>query len=239
MNNLRHLARNVAVYAGTRNLYERMIPAIKSLIRNSNVDVVYLLIEDDVFPYWLPDSVETINVANQPYFDSDGPNFNTKFTYMSLMRLALTKILPQHDLVLYLDVDTIVRRDISALWRIDMLGYYFAGVTDIYQPVKGWPYINAGVMLMNLKELREDGMDDKLIQAVNTRWYKWNEQDAINDLCRGRIMTLDGAYNASRSTTLACTPKITHYTAQKDWTNDPAYRQYDAISWTEVLEACK
>lgn len=43
-----------AAYCGTRNLYQDMIPAIKSLLLNSNVDKIYLLIEDDEFPYPLP-----------------------------------------------------------------------------------------------------------------------------------------------------------------------------------------
>lgn len=229
----------IAVYCGTRNLYDRMIPAVKSLLANSDVLRVYLLIEDDDFPHWLPDGVVTMNVGSQQYFVPSGPNYNSKFTYMSMIRLALTKLLPQHDLVLYLDVDTIVRRNISELWRINMLGYYFAGVTDVYQPLRGWPYINAGVMLMHLKELREDGMDDKLIRAVNTEKYRYGEQDAINALCRGRIMTLDGAYNASRCTTMAVSPKITHFAACQDWTNDPVYRYYAAMTWEDVLEGCK
>lgn len=40
-----------AVYTGTKNLYPHMIPAIKSLLFNSDVDIIYLLIEDDVFPF--------------------------------------------------------------------------------------------------------------------------------------------------------------------------------------------
>lgn len=44
----------VAAYCGTRNLYKDMVPAFKSLLINSNVDIIYLLIEDDKFPYPLP-----------------------------------------------------------------------------------------------------------------------------------------------------------------------------------------
>jgi hypothetical protein len=54
----------VAAYSGTRNVYYRMIPAVKSLLKNSNIDLVYLLIEDDIFPYDLPEKVKCINVSN-------------------------------------------------------------------------------------------------------------------------------------------------------------------------------
>ena len=53
-----------AVYAGTRNIYENMIPSMKSLLIHSNVEKIYFLIEDDKFPYELPPEVECINVSN-------------------------------------------------------------------------------------------------------------------------------------------------------------------------------
>ena len=63
-----------AAYTGTRNLYSGMVPAVKSLLAHSDVEKVYLLIEDDEFPYYLPDCVETVNVSNQTYFRPGGPN---------------------------------------------------------------------------------------------------------------------------------------------------------------------
>ena len=43
-----------AVYCGTRNLYKNMITAAKSLLIHSNVEKIYFLIEDDIFPYEIP-----------------------------------------------------------------------------------------------------------------------------------------------------------------------------------------
>lgn len=57
-----------AVYCGTRNLYSDMVTAAKSLIHNSNVEKVFLIIEDDTFPEPLPSIVDTINVSNQSHF---------------------------------------------------------------------------------------------------------------------------------------------------------------------------
>ena len=53
-----------AVYCGTRNVYQDMIPSMKSLLIHSDVDKIYFLIEDDEFPYPLPPEVECINVSN-------------------------------------------------------------------------------------------------------------------------------------------------------------------------------
>ena len=52
-----------AVYCGTRNLYENMFIAAKSLLIHSNVERIYFLIEDDVFPMDLPAEIETINIS--------------------------------------------------------------------------------------------------------------------------------------------------------------------------------
>ena len=157
-----------ACYCGTRNLYGDMIPAIKSLLSNSDVDRVFLLIEDDTFPYTLPERVTCINVSEQTYFRRDGPNYRNGWTYMVLMRAALHRIFPELDTILSLDVDTVVAKDISGLWDTDLSGYWLAAVREPHKSINRL-YVNAGVMLLNLKRLRESGKGDELIDALNAR----------------------------------------------------------------------
>ena len=152
--------RRVAAYCGTRNLYEDMLTAAKSLIMNSSIDKIYFIIEDDKFPYLLPDCIECINISNQTYFRPDGPNFKSIFTYMALIRAALTKVLPDEDLVLSLDVDTIIDENIDELWEIDMEKYYMAAVREPKRSTGSFLYTNFGVCLVNLKKLREVKKDD-------------------------------------------------------------------------------
>ena len=114
----------VAVYAGTRNIYSDMLPAAKSLLIHSDVDKIYFLIEDDEFPYELPPEIECIDVSNQTYFDPNGPNYKSKCTYMVLIRAALSKVFPQYDTILSLDVDTIVNENINDIWNYNLDGYY-------------------------------------------------------------------------------------------------------------------
>ena len=93
-----------AIYSGSRNLYPHMATAAKSLIANSPVDRVWFLIEDEEFPIEVPDMVRTIDVSGQQYFNPNGPNMKTQFTYMALMRVCYAKLLPETDKVLQLDV---------------------------------------------------------------------------------------------------------------------------------------
>ena len=126
-----------AAYCATRNLYHDLIPSIKSLLLHSDVEKIYLLIEDDDFPEYLPPECKCINVSQQKYFIPGGPNWNRKWTWMVLMRCALSKILPPDlDRVLSLDADTIVEMDISDLWDLDLTGWYLAAARE---PLKSTP----------------------------------------------------------------------------------------------------
>lgn len=213
-----------ACYCGTRNLYQDMIPAFTSLLKNSDVDKVYLLIEDDEFPYKLPDKVETINVSNQTYFRTNSPNYRNDWTYMVLMRAALHRVFPSFDRILSLDCDTIVAKDISELWDLPIDDYYLAGAKEPWKSIAR-TYINCGVMLLNLKKLR-DGKGDELIEALNTKRYDFNEQDCIAEKCQGGIYVMPSDYNANDYTIPTKTPKIVHFAARSRWRQSPLVEIY-------------
>ena len=227
------------VYTATRNYYADTIPSMKSLLSHTHIDKVYFLIEDDVFPYWLPDCVEVINVANQTYFTKDSPNFTNHWTWAVLMRAAFTKILPV-DKVLNLDADVFVVDDISELWDIDMDGYYIAGATEIAKKGFEQPYINFGVCMMNLAKLR-DGTDDRIIHDLNTNYRFANEQDAFNLLCSMKL-ELSSAYNANQYTAHCEAPKIVHYAgigeafpwSRVRWQDMPLAKEYRNRNWEIV-----
>lgn len=214
--------RRVAVYAGTRNLYEAMKTALTSLLANNRVDTVYLLIEDNVFPYELPENVKAINISKQNFFPEDGANYKSKWTYCAMIRVALSKMFPREKQALWLDCDTIVDDDISELFEMDMTGYYFAGCRE---PKKG-DYINTGVLIMNLEEIRRDGIDDRLISLMNKKKLELPDQDAINIIAKDRIMFLNSAYNVCPFTEAPEYPKIYHYAARSVFDNDPLYKKY-------------
>ena len=221
----------VAAYCGTRNLYQMMVPAIRSLLDNSNVERIYLVIEDDKFPYQLPPQVKIINGSNQTFFKKDGPNMNSRFTYMAMMRAALCYLLPHHDKVLSLDIDTIVVQDISDLWDIDLGDNYFVACVE---PDRCWGgkwhketdprmYYNVGVTMFNLKKMREDKAEE-IIQDLNVSKYDFIEQDCMNKLCQGGILNLSNDFNCMKYSGYqycghSFDPKIIHFAGIKDWFN--------------------
>lgn len=230
--------KKVAVYTGTRNLYPEMVPAVKSMLIHSDVDEIWLFIEDDEFPYELPKNVKIKNVSNQKYFKPDGPNMKSKFTYMAMMRAALYKEFPKLDRILALDVDTLANDDISDLWDVDLGDeYYLAAVRE---PARSWRddiYVNIGVALYNLEKLR-DGMGDEVVKALNEGNYTYLEQDVFNQKCKGKILEIGSEYNATNYTKPTNHPKIVHYAGMKheEWRKIPLVEHYYNVPWTDIFE---
>lgn len=232
-----------AVYLGTRNVYCDIVPSLKSLLLNTAVEKVYFLIEDDTFPEYLPPCVEIVNVSGQTFFRPDGPNYSNPWTWMVMMKAALTKVIPD-DETLYLDYDVFFVKDIgSELWDIDLDGYYFAGVNEWKKKGFKQPYINFGVVLLNLKKIREDGMDDKFIHLLNTEYTFTNEQDVMNRLSWPRMKTIPSTYNMNDYVEPCDDPKVIHYAgigenfpwSRKRWQEFPVVEHFRQMDWKDIL----
>lgn len=223
-----------AVYSGTRNIYDRMLIAAKSLLMHSNVEKIYFLIEDDQYPYELPEEIECINISGQTYFPSDGPNFNNVCTYMILIRAVYSKIFPELDRILSIDMDTVVNENISDLWDLDLTNYYLAAVEEQELSEQEGSYINMGVAMLNLKKIREDKKDDELINSLNNYWYRYKEQDCFNEVFRGNILILPSDYNACIQAAPPKHEKITHFAGHYELNKFPHFEYYKNLSITEL-----
>lgn len=227
--------RKVVVYAGTRNVYHNMVVAAKSLLCHTQIDRVWFLIEDDEFPEELPAVIKTKNMSGQQWFP-DGPNTRKRWSYMSLLRLALPEILPEEDRVLWLDIDTIVNADITDLMKTDLDGCYVAAVEEPIRSKDPFLYYNAGVMVMDLKKLR-DGMADLLIRYVNRVDMRFPDQDVINLLCQGRIKPVSPYWNSNIWIVEVSDPGITHYAADRNYERHKLWQKYEQMEW-RVKDAC-
>ncbi len=231
-----------AVYSGTRNLYADMVTAAKSLVANSSVDVVHFLVEDAAFPYELPSFVECHDVSGQTWFPQGGPNMKSWFSYMAMLRVCYTKLLPDVDTVLQLDVDTVCVDDVDGVWDTPLDGKWCAMCYEKLGTFKpyGPRYYNAGVALMDLARMREEGADDKLIGFLNERKVPYVDQDAFNYY--HSIADMDPRYNECFVTGYSEAPAIVHYAGHRDWqtSNKVARREYlrkyREMTWDEALE---
>jgi len=165
-------------------------------------------------------------------------------------RYAIANMFPEIDKGLYLDADLIVTDKLDGLMAIDISKDYAAGVRCSYiekhnhrQQYKkklglseDEPYVNAGVLLLNLAKIRNDNMLDALL---TTEPLDFQDQDAINIAFRGKILELPDIWNLCRS---AVTPKklkmaaIIHFSSnKKPWGRSWWYKLSDWYRHPEFL----
>lgn len=211
----------------TRNWYEYQLVNIYSLILTNKIKKIYMIIEDDEYKplKLITDKIEFININNISNFIKEtSPNYNTKYSKLSMCRIYFTKILKE-DKILYIDADAIVIDDISYLWDLDLKDNVLAGVKengdwDKHLWTKGLndKYINSGVLLMDLKKIREEHLDDSMLYLVNNNKYEFPDQDVINLVCRNRIEYVSNEYNSTETTGIVSNAKIVHYIrGNKGW----------------------
>lgn len=219
----------IVAYAASRNLYPFLPMAYMSLLKHDPDAAVVCLIEDDELPYEVPQNVRAVNVSNQKWFGEDCANIKSRFTYLSLMRVCYTKIFPENDRIIQLDVDTIVADTLRPLWNIDLTGKYFAAVPEYLSDYKPFgdakKYYNAGVCVFNLKQMREDGADDMLIAYLNDTKVPFIDQDAINwlnsEMGGDKAVDIGIRYNECFVTGQSLRPAVVHAAGERNWMNNP------------------
>ena len=237
--------RMIVVYAASRNLYPWLPMAYMSLLKHNPEAAVICLIEDDELPYEVPGNVGTVNVSGQEWFGEDCPNIKTNFTYLSLMRVCYTKLFPGYDKVIQLDVDTCVTDTLEPIWRIDFSGgEYFAATPEYLSQWKpyGDDYRNAGVCVFNLKQMREDKADDRLIEFLNRNKVPYIDQDAINwlnaEMGGKKALNLGIRYNETPFTGESLRPAVVHAAGTKLWMHN-LDEQYRGDYWKPYEKYCQ
>ena len=107
-------------------------------------------------------------------------NVNSFYTPYCLLRLFSDKLdLP--DKILYLDIDTMINKDINELFSIDITNYEFAGVVDrLGRFFIDKNYINSGVLLLNLKKIKETKLFERTRELLKTKKMSFPDQSALN-----------------------------------------------------------
>lgn len=170
------------------------------------------------------------------------------FTLTIYFRLFLPEMFPQYDKGIYLDSDIVVPGDISGLYRHRLEDNLIAAcpdhsVADIPELAKymeeglgisRYEYINSGVLLMNLKKMRETAFSGQFLRLLNAYHFDCiaPDQDYLNAMCYGKILYLEECWDAmpnDRKEPLEC-PQLIHYNLfDKPWCYDNI--QYEEYFW--------
>ena len=170
------------------------------------------------------------------------------FTMTIYFRIFIPDMYPEYDKAIYIDRDIIVPGDISELYDTDMHDNLIGVVTDgsvndvpelqRYMTeslgLKLGDYFNSGMLLMNMKELRNVHLAEHFLYLLNKYHFDCvaPDQDYLNSMCYGKIEYLDSCWDAmpNRNKPEIENPKIIHYNLfDKPWCYDDI--QYQDYFW--------
>ena len=101
-------------------------------------------------------------------------------TPYTLLRLLADLIPNMPDKLLYLDIDMMIGDDIAKLYNIDISDYEYAAVKEKYGCWLIRPdYINAGMLLLNMKKIKETGLLQKARNRIKNKKMLFADQSAI------------------------------------------------------------
>ena len=160
-------------------------------------------------------------------------NENAYCTPYTLLRLLADLVPNMPDKLLYLDIDMMANDDISKLYNIDITEYEYAAVAEKYG---SWfiavDYINAGMLLLNMKKIRETKLLEKARNLIRTKKMLFADQDAVyrsttKKLLLPRIYNEQARFN--KKDTVIC-----HFCKRLLWWPYPRVRNYKQWNVEEV-----
>lgn len=108
------------------------------------------------------------------------PNEGAYCSPYTLIRLFADLVPKMPDKILYLDADVMFNRDARLLYDIDVTDYEYAAANDHYgKYLIRHDYINAGVLLLNMKKIRQTGLFEKARKLIYTKKLVFADQSAI------------------------------------------------------------
>lgn len=127
-------------------------------------------------------------------------------TPAAVAKFFLPDLLPELEKVIYLDGDMVVQKDLGKLYETSLDDSYAAVVRDIWIE-KGnngllrklncgiKRYFNSGMMVLNLKRMREENIPEQLIEYRKNGINYHMDQDALNVVFKDEVKCLPYLYN--------------------------------------------
>ena len=147
------------------------------------------------------------NSVNLFYYNIEGNFKNATKGYFSVLayyKILLPSLLPNVDKIISIDGDMLNLEDLYEMYSIELKeNMYFGGITDYINHLdqlkqyglSSDKYINSGVLLMNLKAIRDNSIEKKIKEFIATHYCRFGDQTAINCVCYNNIQILSYKYN--------------------------------------------
>jgi lipopolysaccharide biosynthesis glycosyltransferase len=142
-------------------------------------------------------------------------NPNDHISMETYYRFLISDVLPEYERVLYLDGDTVILDDVATLATVELGDNLLAAALDAEIPALRSgvdptmaryleqalglgaedPYLQAGVLVLNLDQMRRYHSVQQWLDLASQRRYRYNDQDILNKECKGRFVTLPMEWN--------------------------------------------
>lgn len=184
-----------------------------------------------------------------------------------LRHMAISLLPPDIDRILYIDGDIIIKDSLLTLYNINMDDYCYVATMD--RPINGKcgierdeqrlaklgmsksnVYVNAGVLLINLKKIRKlkySQEDFWRYARIHMEDLMFPDQDLLNGMFAGKILVCDeliynyqiNTYTFEEAKAYLKNARIIHYTSFRPW--DVGYKRIRAgvIWWKYAIQVNK
>lgn len=222
------------VFASDNNFIKYASVCIYSIIKNSSIEKNYTI-------YILHSNITTENINKikkiiigyphisiifincLPFFAKIDLAVRMHVSKETYYRFIIPNIFKNFEKVIYLDVDTILQKDISELYDINIEGYAVAGVKDYifegmcikkiptcketdgipadsyakyYLNIDSTNYIQAGVLIFNIEYILKNKLDIELFSHFD-KSYWFLDQDILNIVFDNHKFYLDIRWNVA------------------------------------------
>lgn len=209
--------KNAIVFVADTNYILQFLVTVQSLLDNNNEQFSIFLItcelsEEDKqnLIKWENHNLTKINILQVNMHELDWLKcMEHTWSRFMFLKLYIPYLIPNNiKKIIYLDVDMIIVDNISNLFNIDVNNYAVAGVEDTPDCIQhkkrcnipeNSPYINSGVMIINLEEWRLAAKNDLFWSFIRENFNKFtiNDQDVINYVFQNKIKTIPLRFNVT------------------------------------------
>lgn len=195
------------VYAGNDKMFKGLFLSILSILRRTQETIHFYLLSADLHEInssYVPlsnkhiehidklvksfnkDNTFTVLDCTKYYHETFSNKDVEKWTPYSAFKLFIPRFQFKSNLVLYLDIDTLVNSNIKEVFDVDMTDTeicvcHLAEINDIF--LKNVVFFNVGVILINISYIQKTNFFNKAIEYYKTHELRYNEESAMNFTC--------------------------------------------------------
>lgn len=207
------------LYSGNDRIFDGLLTSLLSITKNHKKPIHVHILTLDLHDYnekyrpindnhikFLQEIIQKVNKDSvitkydlKQYKEEllSSANVETGYTPFTFLRLYADELnLP--DKILYLDIDIMAKKDIQELWDINVENYEYAAVKDYYgKHFFNRNYINAGVLLLNMKKIKETKLFQRTRDLCNKKRLFLPDQTALNKLSTSKLI-IDEKFNCQK-----------------------------------------